>query len=388
MLSFTNAAADNITAKNEQVGSMTIARMIHDIYSPNHPNHELSSIDTIINSLEIFFPGDDFASRFRAHLLRVDKNETHAFTAMNTLIERNYDQVIAALDRIRQTSMELEIIIRYQQIDVMAEPPHVRCRYLIIDEVQDNSIFEFIYVFKYVSGLISEKVYPTDAFSAYIQFFWKDALQVPPANASFVVSQGITDNLAKLTRNAQSAEMAVHRVVSNWWVENAPVITAWVDLHNKGGLGTDEFFERLRDNLLSYEIRHNAVRQSLMNQKNRERKQKNAEAKSERVVSTIHGAKGMEFDNVVVVHKEDTKMSEDVKRMYYVAFTRAINSEYVLSYRTARNAPIETNYQTLVKVLEERDKQAAMRAAGIDPDLLDDDGAGNGPAETDDKVTV
>ena len=54
------------------------------------------------------------------------------------------------LDIIGQTSLELEIIICYQKIDTLAEPPEVKSKYLIIDEVQDNSIFEFIYTLKYV----------------------------------------------------------------------------------------------------------------------------------------------------------------------------------------------------------------------------------------------
>lgn len=56
VLSFTNAAADNITAKNPNVHSMTIARMIHEIYTTNFANHELSQLNTLLNSLEIYYP--------------------------------------------------------------------------------------------------------------------------------------------------------------------------------------------------------------------------------------------------------------------------------------------------------------------------------------------
>ncbi|MFC4048369.1 UvrD-helicase domain-containing protein [Actinomadura syzygii] len=531
VLSFTNAASDNITAKNPDVGSMTIARMINDIYTLNHPSHELSSIDTIINSIEIFYPTSNFAAQFRMRLLEVDQNKTGAFTALNTFIENKFDQVMDVLDRIKQTSLELEIIICYQRIDAMIEPPKVQCRYLVIDEVQDNSIFEFIYVLKYISkhaqslfivgdasqtlyefrsanpralntlegsgvfttfrlttnyrsnqeildfanvvlgdletnqianiqlkanslarptadtfrekvildyravpklttfvsddlagivratiapnyvdtclargeqvaflaysrrevttiekvlqekypqrhvaSLVSDRVFATDIFSKYIKFFWNDVLQVPPHNAAFVVTQGIRDNLGKLTNNAGSpnVEKAVLRMVSNWWLENSATINGWVQLTLLSSLPHAEFFDRLRDNLLSYEIRHNAVRQSLTNQKNRERKANNAQAKADLVVSTIHGAKGMEFDNVVVLHRENTAMTQDVKRMYYVAFTRAMHSEYVLSYGTVKNPPIESDYEQILSVLAERDKQTAARATGSGPDPLDD----------------
>lgn len=150
VLSFTNAAANHITDKNPRVHSMTIARMIHNIYTANFKNHELSSVDTIVNSIDIYYHGNDVADKFKAKCRAIIKNEPDAFTSMNNFIEAHYDEVIAILDTIGQTSLELEIIICYQKIDTFVEPPDVQSKYLIIDEVQDNSIFEFIYTLKYV----------------------------------------------------------------------------------------------------------------------------------------------------------------------------------------------------------------------------------------------
>lgn len=537
VLSFTNAAADNITEKNPNVGSMTIAKKIIDIYSMNHPTHKVSAIDTIINSIDIFYPNNQFAATFRHRLLEVDQNKTGAFTALNTYVENHFDEVIALLDQIQQTSLELQIIICYQKIDDMVEPAHVQSKYLIIDEVQDNSVFEFIYVLKYitkhaqslfivgdasqtlyefrsanpralntlegsgvfatfrlttnyrsnqeildfanvvlggletnqfaniqlqanslavptadsfqekvkldyrelprigtfvtqdlqpivrntvipdyvqgcldrgeqvaflaysrrevaliqevlekaypnkhVASLVSDRVYATDIFSKYIKFYWNDVLQVQPANASFVVSQGIKDNMGKLTKNAGSpaVEKAILLTISQWWVENSATINGWVALCNQGTLPHKEFFDRLRDNLLGFEIARNQQKLNVNKQKNQERKRKNLESKAELVVSTIHGAKGLEFDNVVVLYKEDTQMSQDTRRMFYVAFTRAMKSQYVLSYGTVKNPPIQSSYEQIVNALTERDEKNALRAQGIDPDLLvDNDAAGS-----------
>ncbi|MGI8306972.1 AAA family ATPase [Saccharopolyspora hattusasensis] len=545
VLSFTNAAADNITEKNPKVGSMTIAKMIIDIYSLNHPTHKVSAIDTIINSIDIFYPNSQFAAQFRSRLLEVDQNKTGAFTALNTFVENHFDEVVALLDRIEQTSLELQIIICYQKIDDMAEPAHVQSKYLIIDEVQDNSVFEFIYVLKYitkhaqslfivgdasqtlyefrsanpralntlegsgvfatfklttnyrsnqeildfanvvlgeletnqfaniqlqanslavptadsfqekvtlayrevarltgfvtqdlqsivrntvipdyvekcldrgeqvaflaysrrevaliqavlektypnrhVASLVSQRVYATDIFSKYIKFFWNDVLQVQPGNASFVVSQGIKDNMGKLTKNASNpnVEKAILRTISEWWVENSATINGWVTLCNQGSLSHKAFFDGLRDNLLSFEITRNQQKLNVNKQKNQERKRKNLESKVDLVVSTIHGAKGLEFDNVVVLYKEDTSMSQDAKRMFYVAFTRAMNSQYVLSYGTTKNPPIQSSYEQIVNALTERDKKNALRAQGIDPDFLVDDDADAGSAGDLDEV--
>lgn len=153
VLSFTNAAADNITAKNPNVHSMTIARMIHEIYTANFPNHELSSLDTILNSLSIYqnqIQTNAVNKAFQAHLEAMIKNDTNNFTEMNNFIEENYDAVMTILDTIGQTSLELEIMICYQKIDTLKEPNSIASKFLIIDEVQDNSIFEFVYTLKYV----------------------------------------------------------------------------------------------------------------------------------------------------------------------------------------------------------------------------------------------
>src|SRR5699024_525068 len=64
----------------------------------------------------------------------------------------NFDEVMNILNTIEQTTLELEIIICYQGIDKLRVPDeYLNNRYLIIDEVQDNSLFEFIYVLKYVN---------------------------------------------------------------------------------------------------------------------------------------------------------------------------------------------------------------------------------------------
>lgn len=150
VLSFTNAAADHIKEQNPLIHSMTIARMIHTIYTTNFHGHELSSIDTMMNAIDIYFPNDDFAYAFKNKLYGIWKNDRDSFTRMNNFVERHYDEVIKVLDTIRQTSLEMEIIICYQKIETLQEPAEVQSKYLIIDEVQDNSIFEFVYTLKYI----------------------------------------------------------------------------------------------------------------------------------------------------------------------------------------------------------------------------------------------
>lgn len=154
VLSFTNAAADNIVKKNPNVRSMTIARMIHDLYMSYFPTHELSSVETIANSLGIYMPKDPFAFQFANKLRNLEgRNSEGAHTALNNFIESHLEQTVDALNLIKQTSLELEIILAYQMIDRMPLPAGLNIRHLIIDEVQDNSVFEFIYLLRLVNKL-------------------------------------------------------------------------------------------------------------------------------------------------------------------------------------------------------------------------------------------
>ena len=152
VISFTNAAADNIKEKNPNVTSVTIASMIHNIYTMNYTNHELSAIESIINSIDIYCKDDNKAYELKEILRHVLKNERTAFTELNNFVEENFDEVMNILNTIEQTTLELEIIICYQGIDKLRVPDdYLNNRYLMIDEVQDNSLFEVIYVLKYIN---------------------------------------------------------------------------------------------------------------------------------------------------------------------------------------------------------------------------------------------
>lgn len=534
VLSFTNAAADHICEKNPGVGSMTIAAMINDIYRLNHPTHEISSVPTIRNSLDIYFPGSDLAARLKRHLLDLENKEVGAATELNNFVEAHFDDVMALLDGIGQTSLELEIIICYQRIDSMAEPPQAACHHLIIDEVQDTSIFEFVYLLKFaakhstslfmvgdasqtlyefraanpralntleasgvfatyrlttnyrsnqeildfanvalggletnrfagiqlranslaaptaasftqkvtldhrftpqtykfigeelagiiastvardyidpaldrgekvaflaysrrevdaveaaleqrypgrtIANLVSERPFDTTIFSNYVKMLWNDVLMVQPADAAFTMTQDIMSNLDRLSRGriSPAAEKAMRALVSQWWIQNAAAVNGWVKLVAAGRITAREFFARLRSNVLDFEIRHNSVHQNMVNQRNRERKERKQNADAQLIVSTIHGVKGLEFDNVVVIHRDSPDMSQEMRRLFYVAFTRAASTEYVLSYGSQKDSSIVSDYELVVDTLEKAEARAAIIAAGGDPDAPDLDDA-------------
>lgn len=511
VLSFTNAAADHIKDKNPNVHSMTIASMIHEIYTANFQNHELSTVETIMNALDIYYPKQLGVSRgvvdeFQRKLKAIAKNEPNNYTEMNNFVEDNYDDVIGILDTIGQTSLELEIIVCYQKIDTFVEPPTVQSKFLIIDEVQDNSIFEFVYTLRYISkhmeslfivgdcsqtlyefrasnpralnilessgtfatfqltvnyrsnqeildfanvllgnieanqyaqiqlqanslaqvteqsfldhvwfnyhqlnkisdfrqelpGIFSmevrdyidkclargeqiavlaytrfdvniikqilEDLYPNNSvvslvpqkahretiLSEFIKKFWNEVKFAPYKNIPGIIQQAVVSRLQFLVFDEKKSLPGVQLMLDDWRTKNEPVIRGWINQATNGQMSEATMLDLIKDNLLKYEIKRNGMKQSLTSQRNQMAKANGAVSNADFAVSTIHSAKGLEFDNVIVIYKNESQMPEDSKRMYYVALTRAMKSEYVLAYDTVVRPQIQADYITVLERL-------------------------------------
>lgn len=522
VLSFTNAAADNITAKNDKVTSMTISKMVHEIYAHNFPDHEISTIDTIINTLDIEY-GDqmvtsDYMIQLRDLLYKVMTQGGNAnLTALSIFMESHIEAFISVLSQIKQTSLELEIIICYLLLDKLVEP-HASPKYLIIDEVQDNSVFEFVFALRFaakhntslylvgdssqtlyefrsanpkalnsleasgvfgtyrlttnyrsnqeildfanihlsdieanqfagiqlyansfdaptadsfkekveldmhhvskqteftdsipyfmqsnkgrfdsailnneqtivlahsgreiraaqqalaemypnitVRNLQSDKGFNNTVFSTFIKDFWFEVTAVDPAHAAFTFTSQVTAHLDKLVRGKrEQMEGRVIKAMATWWRENERDIQGWVQQTQSGMITHDEFFYRLRQCILDYEIRNNRARQSMLNARNNANKEAVAQEKPLLMVSTIHSAKGLEFDNVIVLQKpsSDAEMTEEGKRATYVALTRAKKRELIIAGSTRAFPRIVTDYEQIVDLLEERDAERKIK---------------------------
>lgn len=508
VLSFTNAAADNIKQRNPDVTSMTIASMIHDIYTYNHPLHNLSTIETLINTIQIQYHHDQIADLFISRLRSILFNRTNAYVHMCQFIEENYDKIIEILDTTQQTTLELEIIICYLKIDIFNEPTSLQTKYMIVDEVQDNSIFEFIYTLKYVNkhnqnlmiigdgsqtlyefrasdpralnileasnifsthqlqinyrsnqeiltfanislaeieantyanlrlqsnhlttiteqsfkdkvkiiyknldkisrvdeilpnwlnetemqnyiqdklnqnqkitflaytnrhvrlientlkqlypnhtiaNLAAERAYSSTIFSTFIKKYWENITTTPSQQIVHVICNEIITKIDHLVNtNASKVMFTVHKILNEWQSTNLAQINVWFAQYQAKQITKAEFFDYIKNTMLDFEIKNNAIKQRLTANKNEERRKQQLTQNAHFVVSTIHSAKGLEFDNVVVLHRNEAKMEEDKKRMYYVAFTRAINSEYIISYDTVKSPKILSDYQAILNQL-------------------------------------
>lgn len=510
VLSFTNAAADHIRNICPGVHSMTIASMVHSIYSQNFA-HELSSIPTLLNALDIHYPHSALASTFKLNLKAVQDTEPDAFTRLNNFVEDNYDHIVQMLDTCGQTTLELEIILCYQHIGDYVEPPEVASKHLIVDEVQDNSIFDFVYTLEYVvkhkeslyivgdasqtlfefrganprainimeaSGVFAtyklqinyrstqdildfanvaladieanqfahlrlkandrtpvtaesfqnsvqlktvqvdrqvnffqnipnyvkkylapyitsclnkgehvcvlayskrelnalqkavqdlfpacvieniapKRVYDTTVLSAFIARDWTEVRFLDFNNLATQIAQTIVHNIQNYVPGRQykkdgsmnPAFVSAIEQVRAWHNTSQNYVAQLVQATRTGTITVDEMLGRLQKQMLSFEIKQNSIHQNMMSQRNRDHKAEIDWDKTDIVFSTIHSAKGLEFDNVIIVYHDRTVQSEDTKRLYYVALTRAMRSEFVLNWTTDLESNLEDAYQDIV----------------------------------------
>ncbi|WP_137811207.1 ATP-dependent helicase [Gordonia sp. GAMMA] len=534
-LSFTNAAADEIRDRNPGIESKTIARMIHEIYTHNFADQELSTMETIQNSLGIYFgpkvETDPVLSEFHRLVGKSIVKETNAdIIAMSAFIERYTSEVVTILNTIGQTTLELEIILSYLLIDKLVEP-YPSPAYLIIDEVQDNSAFQFVYAMRYaakhqcslymvgdasqtlyefraanpkalsaleasgvftvcklstnyrsaqeildfanihlsdieanrftkiqlqansvnastadsftksvrliskscgtqrafdqnlkqyfrgdelkkyftdnlaarettvvlcqtrrhakmaqevlvelfpdeaVHNLVSDRAYSMKTFSTFIARYWDQVTCVEPAVAPFTFHQQIRLQIGSLEpRNTEVAERILDDALVDWWRETNSVCQAWLQMVASGMMTDADFFLHLRKSILDYEIRNNAIRNSLTGQKNAVRKEEMAARDPKLMVSTVHGVKGMEFDHVVVVLQPETsstRKDESYKRLLYVALTRAKIDEVILAGVSTAKPRIETDYEAVVEALRRREIEDAAASDDQSIDIVE-----------------
>lgn len=240
-----------------------------------------------------------------------------------------------------------------------------------------------------VISMISDRRRASTFFSAFIKMYWSDIEAVDPANAAYVFAKEI---IARGPASNAQAQQALAKMASEWWTESGSAIQGWVYEYQSAIITKETFFDRLKKRILDYEIRYNSIRDALMHRNNEERKIRNLETQADLIVSTVHGVKGLEFDNVVVIYKDQSDMSEEKKRLYYVAFTRAKNSLFVLSHGTTLSARILSDYNLIVDSLtqpgstdnEDEDTATAVTVVNEDDVPSEDDTPCADATDTDD----
>lgn len=231
-----------------------------------------------------------------------------------------------------------------------------------------KQILEQQYPSKSVVSLIPEKMYNSTIMSTFIKKYWDELKFSPISNMMYIIHHTIMDKLQYMcyNTNVDKIRPMVKKMLDGWLAQESPTINAWINQTVAGQMKQQELLNLVKDNMIKYEIQQNTIKQSLLSTRNQEMKNNGAADKADFVLSTIHSAKGLEFDNVIVLYKNKNNMPEDEKRMYYVALTRAMKSEYILAYDTMKSPQIQADY---VSVLRQLHSIAPAKNSPID--LLD-----------------
>lgn len=231
---------------------------------------------------------------------------------------------------------------------------HVRIMQDVIEECYPNA--------KCVS-LVPEKMFNGTIFSEFIKRYWDEVPFMPPKSIMQDIAKSVFARLPYIVYDAKRSEPHVKQLMTRWFQEEKYHIDAWQAQYMNGTLSKNKFLGNVKDNMIRFEIQNNAIKQSLLTARNEELRKTQATKDANFLFSTIHSAKGLEFDNVVTIYQGTNDMSEEKKRMYYVAFTRAIQSEYILAFDTIKSTKIVADYNFILDNLKA--KEAASQTQPV-----------------------
>ena len=514
-ITFTNAAADNVTEKNPGVKSMTIDSFICAVYQNNFTTQNIATSSTMANGLDVYFPKNIVAQRLRDLIIQVDNNIEGSFTQLNRYIEQHIVEVINMCETIGHVTLSMAIVLCYQLIDRLTEPDEVKASHMIVDEVQDTSIFQFIYTLEHVNkykqslfmvgdpsqtlfefrfanpralnvmqnsgvfdafkldinyrsrqeildlanttlenieanqsanlrlqsndltavtedsftdsvhvdyiqvqnlkeiqdnmtnfvrsrlskyineclnrnesitflagthkelkalrqaletlwpncsqeSLAPERGYDSNVLSRFVKMFWNDVRFLPSTNLLDAMQMLMIAKVGDLEPQGLRPQYqwkldSAKEIIKDWHDDGTTQVTyirAKTD-YDQGLISQTAFFDEIKKTLFDYESAINVKNQLRISIQNNLNKEKVANSDTNFKTSTIHSAKGLEFDNVVIIYRDNSNMPESDKRMYYVALTRAMRTEFILAYEKhpAKASQILLQYDTCVERL-------------------------------------
>lgn len=180
VLSFTNAAANNITQRYPGVKSFTIASVINSVYR-SFFDQQLTSPDTLINSLRLV---DDSVGNYRVRHAIIDALENiskHRFHAVDyatysydmlRLLYSHAKEVADELNNVGQTTLELQQQIMYFVLPMVQKLPKAlqSIDYILVDEAQDTSLFELVFLVRMANYVDSDLNFIGDANQTLYEF--------------------------------------------------------------------------------------------------------------------------------------------------------------------------------------------------------------------------
>ena len=196
-------------------------------------------------------------------------------------------------------------------------------------------------------NIVPAKNYQQTFFSKYIRLMGHDYTHRAGNDAAVEIMRHIIGNKEKIGVYNDNADAALKKSLTEWMTKNRDELMA-KDLMLQNSLITmKDFNDYAFQTLIDYEIEKNALKLRLTSMRNQQKKEQDI-SHYNFVASTIHSAKGLEFDNVILLYNEHDSAMEETKRMYYVGLTRARQSEYILAYNAHKQSSnIRTAYEAI-----------------------------------------
>lgn len=210
-----------------------------------------------------------------------------------------------------------------------------------------QKILETMYPNK-VGSLVPKHIYDNTIFSRFIKKGWHYVTFAPTNQIYNTIYERIMEHLDEYTyKPTEKKRYKIFNYIQDWITKDGPALKKLQADYIAKRITYDKFMQSIQNDMLNFEMRNNSVRQRMEQNNRANESTQDIIDKYPITVCTIHSAKGLEFDNTIVLFDANNTITEEAKRMFYVAFTRAINSEYIIAYANVGNPAILGAYEDL-----------------------------------------
>lgn len=207
---------------------------------------------------------------------------------------------------------------------------------------------------KTIMNLVPKRSYSSNLFSTYIERYWDDLVLTPKKSVIKTIAHDMDSKLNYIYGSrAEKMRQPSQNQINQWVKENGHQIKFWESEYHANRLTHKQLMDFIRDNLIRYEVQKNVIRQSLLRQEQDQQDKEEMIKQADILISTVHSVKGLEFDNVVFLHRNSDSGNEEEKRIDYVALTRAKKSELIIDIHSSRSySKFAHNFEGLLETYQ------------------------------------
>lgn len=293
---------------------------------------------------------------------------------------QTFDTTIAHTIAVDTRKYIQEVFDRKEQVAILAY------KHAILNSIEKH--LQNVYPDKKIVKISPSRGNDSTLFSKFIAMFWDNVTYTPPLNILITIRREIMANINALTSyKSQNVVQKTIKIATDMMDEidktYGGTVANWQKQVANSVMTTQEMLDELKKLLISYEIKRNSAAQAVRSAKAAKAKEDLGINDADFILSTVHSAKGLEFDNVMVYYDNNPNDGEPEKRLYYVAFTRAKKSEFIVAFGEQARPKIQGDYDRIVKTLEAQAQANTPVAA-----TAGNDDSGDGTSSAEDAYSI